>query len=201
MSGDLASLLQLLAEVVLGVSFLILANGLIQNALFALQLYCGFRELRKRRPRYGDDRLWWLMTSHATVPISLIVPAHNEEDSIVDSIRSILSLHYPQFEVVVVNDGSTDGTLQAIMEAFDLSPVDRYYDTTVPHRPIRGLYGSGRHANLLLIDKQQGGKADALNAGINLSRSPVFCAVDADSVLESDALLRAVQPFFEEPEK
>jgi cellulose synthase/poly-beta-1,6-N-acetylglucosamine synthase-like glycosyltransferase len=198
--GHFASWSPLLGEIVLGVSFLILANGMIQNALFSLQLYCGFRELRQRRPRYGDGRLWWLMTSHATVPISLIVPAHNEEDSIVDSIRSILSLHYPQFEVVVVNDGSTDGTLQALMEAFDLSPVDRYYDTTVPHRPIRGLYGSGRHANLLVIDKQQGGKADALNAGINLSRSPVFCAVDADSVLESDALLRAVQPFFEDPE-
>jgi cellulose synthase/poly-beta-1,6-N-acetylglucosamine synthase-like glycosyltransferase/cytoskeletal protein CcmA (bactofilin family) len=199
MGNPFAPWADVLAEVVLGVSVLILGAGLIQNALFSLQLYCGFRELRKRRPRYGDDRLWWLMTSHATVPISLIVPAHNEEETIVDSIRSILSLHYPQFEVVVVNDGSRDGTLAALIEAFELFPVDRYYDNSVPHEPIRGLYGSHRHANLLLIDKEQGGKADALNAGINLSRSPVFCAVDADSVLESDALLRAVQPFVEDP--
>jgi cellulose synthase/poly-beta-1,6-N-acetylglucosamine synthase-like glycosyltransferase len=199
MGNPFAPWTDVLAEVVLGLSVLILGAGIIQNALFSLQLYCGFRELRKRRPRYGDERLWWLMTSHATVPISLIVPAHNEESTIVDSIRSILSLHYPQFEVVVVNDGSRDGTLAALIEAFELFPVDRYYDSSVPHKPIRGLYGSHRHANLLLIDKEQGGKADALNAGINLSRSPVFCAVDADSVLESDALLRAVQPFVEDP--
>jgi cellulose synthase/poly-beta-1,6-N-acetylglucosamine synthase-like glycosyltransferase len=197
--GQLAHLHPLLGEALVLISLLILMAGMAQNLVYVVQLYFGYRELRERQPRHGDDRLWWLLTSHVTVPISLIVPAHNEEESIVDTVHSVLSLHYPQFEVVVVNDGSTDGTLAALVEAFDLGEMLRYYDSKIEHRPIRGLYGTSRHPQLLVIDKEQGGKADALNAGINLSRSPVFCAVDADSVLEPDSLLRAVQPFVDEP--
>ena len=186
-------------EAVYVVSVVILAAGMAQNVIFTLQLYCGYRELARRNPSEDDERLWWMLTGNVTVPISIIVPAHNEEETIVDSIRSILSLHYPQFEVLVINDGSTDGTLDALIEAFGLLEVRRHYDSSVPHRSIRRLYGTIRHPHLLVIDKEQGGKADALNAGISLARTPVFCAVDADSVLESDSLLRAVQPFVDSP--
>jgi hypothetical protein len=109
--GQLAHLHPLLGEALVLISLLILMAGMAQNLVYVVQLYFGYRELRERQPRHGDDRLWWLLTSHVTVPISLIVPAHNEEESIVDTVHSVLSLHYPQFEVVVVNDGSTDGTL------------------------------------------------------------------------------------------
>lgn len=199
MSGQFAHWYPVVSDALVAVSLVILANGFVQSALYSIQLFFGFRELRQRQPRQGENRLWWLLTSNVTVPISLIVPAHNEEETIVDSIRSILSLHYPHFEIVVINDGSTDGTLAALMEAFDLTEVLRYYDSSIEHEPIHALYGTSRHPNLLVVDKAQGGKADALNAGINLARSPVFCAVDADSVLEPDALLRAVQPFVDEP--
>ena len=102
----------------------------------------------------------------------------------------------------MVNDGSKDGTLQRAdrrlrARARSARPSTR----RVPHKPIRGLYGSPRPARLLVVDKENGGKADALNAGINLSRAPIFCAIDADSILEPDALLRAVRPFIEEPDR
>ena len=86
-----------------------------------------------------------------------------------------------------------------MIKNFELSPVRRAHDSSVPHKGIRGIYQSAIYSNLIVVDKENGGKADALNAGIDVSRSPLFCAVDADSMLESDALLFAVQPFLSSP--
>jgi cellulose synthase/poly-beta-1,6-N-acetylglucosamine synthase-like glycosyltransferase len=131
----------------------------------------------------------------------LLAPAFNEELSIVESINSLLALRYPDFEVIVINDGSKDGTLERVIGHFGLARVERYHDLAVQHQPIRGLYASPRLPRLLLVDKENGGKSDALNAGINVARAPVFCSMDADSLLEPDALIRAVRPFVEEPRK
>jgi cellulose synthase/poly-beta-1,6-N-acetylglucosamine synthase-like glycosyltransferase len=132
-------------------------------------------------------------------PISLLVPAHNEEATITSSVRSMLQLEYPSFEIVVVNDGSKDGTLEVLRREFDLVPFPEAYRISIPTRRVRGIYRSLRHRNLRVIDKENGGKADALNAGINAARSPIFCAVDADSVLQRDSLHRLVRPFLEDP--
>lgn len=132
-------------------------------------------------------------------PISLIVPAYNEEATIAASIRSMLQLEYPSFEIVVVNDGSRDGTLQVLRDEFDLAPFPEAYRVSIPTTPIRGIYRSLEHRSLRVIDKANGGKADALNAGINAARSPLFCVVDADSVLQRDSLHRVVRPFLEDP--
>ena len=107
------------------------------------------------------------------MPVSLLAPAHDEETTIVENVRSMLALSYPLFEAIVINDGSRDGTAAAVIEAFDMRPSRRVFEQLVPHAPIRGIYGSPRYPRLLLIDKENGGKADALNAGINLSRSPL----------------------------
>jgi len=143
----------------------------------------------------------WRLFHDMTMPVSIIVPAYNEEATVVDNVRSMLALHYPNFEVIVVNDGSADATMAQLIEAFDLMPVHRPHEEEVPHAAVRGLYGSKDIHNLVVVDKENGGKADALNAGINLCRFPLFCAVDADSILEPDALLRAVQPFADDPDR
>jgi cellulose synthase/poly-beta-1,6-N-acetylglucosamine synthase-like glycosyltransferase len=186
--------------VVLAVASGVIAIGIIQNATYLFQLALAYFVLRRRAPLPDAIGAWWKL-SDSTMPISLLVPAYNEETTIVENVRSLLSLHYPNFEVVVINDGSSDGTLKAVVEAFGLAPVQRYFKETVKHRPIRSLHGSARFPRLLVVDKENGGKSDALNTGINLSRKPVFCAVDADSVLEADALLRAIQPFAERPDR
>ena len=145
---------------------------------------------------------WWdfdLVTkSNYTSPISILSPAHNEERNIIESVRSLLSLNYPNYEVVVVNDGSTDGTLKLLIEEYKLELVNQVYKLQLPTKPIKGIYVSTVHCNLRVIDKEQGGKADALNAGINVTKYPLFCAVDADTILEKDALLRIAKPMLED---
>ncbi|HEY8566901.1 MAG TPA: glycosyltransferase [Beijerinckiaceae bacterium] len=182
------------------VLFVVIATGLFQNGLYAVQLAIALVELASQRPERRASLLW-RRYAEVSPPISLLVPAYNEELSIVDSLRSMLALNYPDFEVIAINDGSKDGTLAKMIEGFGLEPIIRDYQDAVAHAPIRGLYGSAQHPRLLVIDKENGGKADALNAGINCARAPLFCGVDADSILERDALLRAVQPFIDEPSR
>ena len=132
-------------------------------------------------------------------PISILVPAFNEEASIAGSVRSMLQLQYPEFEVVVINDGSRDGTLAVLQREFDLELFPQAVHEQLPTRPLRGIWRSRTHANLRVIDKENGGKADSLNAGINLARHPLFCGVDADSILARDSLHRVVKPFLRDP--
>lgn len=180
------------------VLLVVIGTGLLQNGLYVLQLALAMRELASQLPE-KRPALLWRRYSEISPPISILVPAFNEELSIVDSLRSMLAMNYPDFEVIAVNDGSRDNTLQAMIDGFGLAPIQRHYTEVVEHRSIRGLYGSPSFPKLLVVDKANGGKSDALNAGINLSRFPIFCAVDADSILESDALLRAAQPFIDDP--
>ncbi len=132
-------------------------------------------------------------------PVSVLVPAYNEEATIAGSVRSMLQLNYPDYEVVVINDGSKDGTMDALRREFALLPFPEAYWQRLPAQPVRAIYRSTTHPTLRVVDKENGGKADALNAGINASRYPLFCGVDADSVLERDSLRRVIEPFLEDP--
>jgi cellulose synthase/poly-beta-1,6-N-acetylglucosamine synthase-like glycosyltransferase len=134
-------------------------------------------------------------------PISIVATAYNEEKTIIESIKSLLSLEYPVFEVIVVNDGSTDFTLNKLIKFFHLERSRRVFRKVVDHKPVKGIYTSPSYPKLVVVDKVNGRKADAMNAGLNISRYPLFCAVDADSLLEKDALLKMVRPFLEDPEK
>lgn len=171
-----------------------------QNTVYLLQLLRALPEFIRAKSRASRLREWWLLTSEATPPITLLVPAYNEEATIVESLRSTLTLRYPEYEIIVVNDGSKDGTLARLIEAFALERVHRATPGRTAYQPIRGIYACKALPNLLVVDKQNGGKADALNAAIDLASHPYVCAVDADSLLDSDALLRAVRPFIDAPD-
>lgn len=131
-------------------------------------------------------------------PVSLLVPAYNEEASICASVFSLLNLNYPEYEVIVVNDGSKDDTMGALKREFKLEPVPEAVRRMLPTQPVRGVYLSTIHPMVRVIDKENGGKADALNAGINLANFPLFCGVDADSILQTDSLEKVVRPFLED---
>ncbi|MAN74721.1 MAG: glycosyl transferase [Henriciella sp.] len=187
-----------LSVVAVWVTIFVIGVGLMQNTLYALQLLIAWRSMVSQ-PKIRRTSILWRRYADLAPPIALISPAYNEERSIVQSVRSLMALRYASFEVIVVNDGSKDATLERLIEAFDLKPVKRPADRSLDHQPVRGIYGSELHPELIVVDKENGGKADALNAGINVSRAPIFCSMDADSVLESDALLRAVKPFVDDP--
>lgn len=132
--------------------------------------------------------------------ISVVVPAYNEAATIVESIQSLLSLNYPEVEIVVVNDGSTDDTLEKLVGQFDLERIEADVPVDIPAEAIRDVYRSTTYEDLLVVDKENGGKSDALNAGIWLTDMPLFCAVDSDTIIDRDGLLELVRPFLERPE-
>jgi cellulose synthase/poly-beta-1,6-N-acetylglucosamine synthase-like glycosyltransferase len=189
-----------LTKVSEAIAAFVIGAGLLQNAFHLWQLVIAAGALRRDRGIPASS-LVWRRYADAAPPITLLVPAYNEELTIAESVRSLLALRYPTFEVVVVNDGSKDETLKAVIEAFELSPVQRSYELAAPCARIRGLYASPNQPRLVVVDKENGGKADALNAAMNLARAPIVCCMDADSLLEPDALLRAVGPFMEDPER
>ena len=181
------------------IAWLVIAAGLLQVLHYLVQLAFAAVALARRPALPKASSLWGRYADEAP-GVAVLATAFNEEPTILDSVASLLSLQYPDFEVIVINDGSTDRTLQTMIDHYELEPVTRYHELALGHAPIRQLYASPRLPRLLVVDKLNGGgKADALNAGINVARAPLFCAVDADSLLEPEALLRAVRPFIERP--
>jgi cellulose synthase/poly-beta-1,6-N-acetylglucosamine synthase-like glycosyltransferase/HEAT repeat protein len=130
--------------------------------------------------------------------ISIIAPAFNEELSIVESINALLSLEYPLFEVIVVNDGSADNTLERAIAFFELERTYRSPHGTLETGKVRGVYHNPEYPNLTVIDKVNGGKADSLNAGINFASGEYFAGIDSDSLIEPDSLLKLTAPFLDE---
>lgn len=122
--------------------------------------------------------------------ISVIAPAYNEEKTIINSTNSLLNLEYPDYELIIVNDGSKDATLQTLIRHFNLTRVNYHVREKLETRAIRGIYMNKNQPKLIVVDKMNGGKADALNTGINVSRKEYFCCIDADSLLDQDALLK-----------
>ncbi len=188
-----------LTEAVVAFNVFVLVYFLVLNSIYLWLFLVSLVEVLRfvRRTFFSDYRQ--IMQSEMTWPISVLVAAHDEEKTIVDTVRSLMMVNYGEFEIIVVNDGSTDRTLRRLVEAFDLRRMDRVYKRSIPTEAVRAVYGSLAHANLLVVDKEKGGKSDALNAGINLSRYPLFCSIDADSIIEDNALLRVVKPFMERP--
>jgi cellulose synthase/poly-beta-1,6-N-acetylglucosamine synthase-like glycosyltransferase len=134
------------------------------------------------------------LDSPVTPPVALLVPAFNEQDAIISTVVSLMQLNYPEKEIIVIDDGSTDRTMANLIEHFQLLPMDMIYRPTLKCKEPEAFYYSHRYPELLVISKQNGGKSDALNCGINMSRSPYFCTVDADTVIERDALVRLMAP-------
>ncbi|MCX7793491.1 MAG: glycosyltransferase [Thermodesulfovibrionales bacterium] len=135
--------------------------------------------------------------SPETPPVSILIAAYNEKDVILRTLESVFSINYPFYDVIVINDGSDDGTLDLLINKFNLRKIDMVYRDILKTAPVKAFYYNPEMPNFLVIDKVRGGKADSLNCGINVSRSPYVCTVDADSVLEPDALIRLMIPVIE----
>jgi cellulose synthase/poly-beta-1,6-N-acetylglucosamine synthase-like glycosyltransferase len=138
-------------------------------------------------------------TSYAPT-LSIIAPAYNEGKGIVENVRSLLAIYYSSLEVIVVNDGSKDDSLKILISAYELEKIDYFIHYQIPTQEIRGIYKSKNplYNKLIIVDKENGGKSDALNAGINVSNNNYIVCIDADCVLEQDAMLKMVKPFLEQ---
>ena len=188
-----------LAGTLYAAQILFLAYFIAINSAYIVLSLLALATLRRHVERHALDRLPRLYSGLET-PISVLVPAYNEAQTIATSVRSLLQLEYPEFEIVVINDGSQDATLKVLIEEFRMAPFPEAYRRKLACARVRGVYRSAEFPNLRVIDKENGGgKADALNAGINAARFPLFCAVDADSILQRDSLWRVIEPFYEDP--
>ena len=175
---------------------------LASNIAYLIMLIIALRTSATHQHRLESHRLNWIKDSPMAPPIAIIAPAHNEESSIRVAVRNLLELDYPELEVIVVNDGSEDRTLKELRDEFRLRLVRAVYVPEAQSAPVRGLYRSDADPRLRVIDKEPGGsKADAVNAGLNAVNSPYVCVVDADSVLERDALLRIMIPILADPKR
>ena len=144
-----------------------------------------------------------LLSSPFTPMISILAPAFNESLTIVENIKALLGLYYPSFEIIVINDGSKDDTFEKTVEAFELEKVAYTVDYKIPCNEIKGIYKSQikAYSNLTVINKINGGKADALNSGINIAKGDYFVSIDVDSIIDPHALKKLIKPFFEETDK
>lgn len=180
--------------------FLIFLYFILINCFYTISNLVALLDIRGQLAIASRQHIRNLVKGVYYRPISVLVPACNEEKTIVTSLRFTLSLHFPEFEVVVINDGSTDRTMEVMKEAFRLVRIEKPLRIVLAHEEILGIYVSLDYPHLLVIDKVNGGKADALNAGINASQYPLVCSVDADSLLEEDAMIRAAKLFVEDRE-
>lgn len=171
---------------------------LVVGQYLALHLLALADAVREVRSQLVADRLS-LFEADLAPPISILVPAYNEGPTIVESVTSLMQLQYPTTEIIVVNDGSRDDTLERLRQAFGLRESSRTLRARIPRERVRGVYSSPDHPFLVVLDVVNGGKARALNLALAFARHPLFCAIDADSVLERDTLLRLALPFFRDP--
>lgn len=175
---------------------------LASNLAYLVMLVIALKTSARHQRTLESHHLDWMKESPMAPPITVIVPAHNEESSIRVAVQNFLHLDYPQLELIVVNDGSEDRTFEELRQEFRLRLVRVVYVAETRSAPVRGLYRSDVDPRLLVVDKDPGGsKADAVNAGLNAATSPYVCVVDADSVLERDALLRIMVPVLENPKR
>ncbi len=179
-------------------NMVVIVYFILLNGTYLGMTFLAFGSLQRYSLRMSSVDPSELMSTSGLPPVTLIAPAYNEEPTCVESTRSLLTLRYPSYDILVVNDGSSDGTLDRMTQAFDLELAARAPVSSIHTQAVRAVYRSKIHPNLWVLDKENGGKADALNTGINYCRTPLFCAMDADSLLEPEALTRIVRAFLED---
>lgn len=195
--------MQTLTAIIEGFSWFAIVYFIVLNTWYLVLILLGAYgalSASRRLPFADYDRIF---RSPLALPVSIIVPARNEQDTVVECVRSLLAVRYPEFEVIVVDDGSTDSTFDRLRRAFGLVERPRVVPGDIPLRgAIRSVHSPQGPENLVVIRKDSMGRpADAVNAGINLARHPLVCRVDADAYLDTYALLAVAKPFIEDPEK
>lgn len=161
---------------------------------YSVMFVLAFRTLRRERSldrRELDERF---VDAFLSKPVSILVPAYNEETGVIATVHSLLNLDYPQTELLVIDDGSKDGTAQVVISQFDMVKTEKPSDPQLATKPVKEIYRSRIHPNLWLIRKENGGKGDALNVGINFAKYSYFCTIDGDSILDESSLLRVMKP-------
>ncbi|HEY7469550.1 MAG TPA: glycosyltransferase family 2 protein, partial [Acidimicrobiia bacterium] len=164
-------------------------------------IWLGLRSATVMRRTHHVDRFGRvadMLSSQTSPPVSIVIPAYNEEAGIVDAVRSMSIVGYPRFEIVITNDGSSDETLQALVEAFGLERVRIPYRPDIPTAEVKAIYRGHGSVDITVIDKANGGRADALNAGINAARYPYALCTDADVILDANCLVGAMKRVVED---
>lgn len=190
-----------LSDFIITINLYLVLYFLLVNGIYLLLLTISIRGAYVRDTLYNLKSQSLLFHKNLLPSISIIAPAYNEELSIVESVTALLNLKYPKFEVIVVNDGSKDKTIEILKSHFQLERKHPFFVASIETKPIRGVYVNQRIPNLIVIDKQNGGKADALNVGINVAKNDYVCGIDADSLLEEDALLKMMSVTLDETKK
>ena len=163
--------------------------------IYLLLIFLGAGQIRRYQGAITFAEFDRIAKSDLSMPVSVIVPAYNEEAIIVNTVENVLKLNYPTHEVIVVDDGSTDGTIATLRKHFGLRRVDKQARRKIETREVTAIYESAEHPNLVVAAKENGRRADAINAGAALSHYPLLCVIDADCVIEPDGLLHMARPF------
>ncbi len=200
MAGKGIGMMELTSQwggVLMAIGWMVLGYMVLVISFYSLLLLISFVQLRKTYQLDEREPYEELLHLHQTKPVSILVPAYNESVGIMATVRSLLSIEYPEYEIIIVNDGSTDDSLEKLIESFQLVKIKWVIRRQLDTKQVKGVYQSRIYKNLLVVDKENGGKADALNAGINVSNYPYFCSIDGDSVLERTAFLKVMKPIIE----
>lgn len=180
-------------------TYLILFYGALLLGLYIFIGLYSIGEVKKHlnKNSFTDYRV--LAGASQAPSISILAPAYNEGANIIENVRSLLSIHYNNLEVIIINDGSKDDSMEKLIAAYDLYLTDFYVNEQIPAKPVRGVYRSRKPVfkKLVVVDKVNGGKADALNVGVNISQKDYIVCIDVDCILEQDALLKLAKPFLE----
>ncbi len=174
----------------------VVGSLLLESLVYLSAVY----ELYRSRAR-NNHQIWRRVLGSRLAPrITVLMPSYNEEVWITDSVARTLALRYPDLEVIVVNDGSSDSTMELLEEAFDLVDVLPIYQKRIETGHVRSIKRSTQHPNLLVVDKDNGGKADSLNVGLNVASGDLVCAIDADTIVGANGLQELVSPFLTHPD-
>jgi len=184
-------------DVVYGLDYFSLYYFLFINTFYAVLILSSFVSLARRMKEVSLEKYSRLMQRESLPAISIIIPCYNESMVIIDSIYSHIKLTYPLKQIIIVNDGSTDSTIEKITQEFDLVEIPKLFPGTLSTAEVKAVYQSQKWPDLFVLDKVRGGKGDALNAGLNASITPLYLAADADTLIQKDALLRMIRPFLQ----
>ncbi len=193
------SYLGLLGQALVQAESFVLFYFIAVNGFYLLLLVSAALEMRRHVLLIEGESRWRLISSAMSPTVSILAPAYNEAATVAESLRALLALHYARLEVVIVNDGSKDATMDVLRDSFDLVAVHAVFEQVIATKPVRALYRSRTYPGLVVVDKENGGKADALNTGLNFAQGELVCALDADTLIEADGIQRLVRPFLHAP--